>query len=86
MTIVEDVKNYEKYLKMFQDRKTIEILDEEFVIEEFNIINDKMYIKLHQTKRIIKWQHATDAPCTKLNNMAKVTAIMKPTKGFIINR
>jgi len=54
MTIVKDVKNYEKYLKMFQDRKTIEILDEEFVIEEFNIINDKMYIKLHQTKRIIK--------------------------------
>jgi len=52
MTIVKDVKNYEKYLKMFQDRKTIEILDEEFVIEEFNITNDKMYIKLFQIKRI----------------------------------
>lgn len=52
MTIVKYAKDYEKYLKMFQDRKTIEILDEEFVIEEFNIINDKMYIKLFQTKRI----------------------------------
>ena len=48
MTIIKDEKDYKKYLKMFYDRKTIKILGEKFVIEEFNIINGKLYLKLHQ--------------------------------------